>query len=73
MKNKESLLFCFSMRQKGEPGKKATMLPIPHSCRLSDLLLAGAVMNQVLQPHEAHIPFPLQVKHTPPLPSKPPA
>ena len=30
--------------------------------RLSDLLLAGAIMNQVLQPHEAHIPFPLQVR-----------
>ena len=28
--------------------------------RLADLLLAGAVMNQVLQPHESHIPFPLQ-------------
>ena len=29
--------------------------------RLSDLLLSGAVMNTSFQPHEAHIPFPLQV------------
>lgn len=43
------------------------------SCRLCDLLLAGAIMNQVLQPHEAHIPFPLQVSHTFALPSKAPA
>ena len=28
--------------------------------RLSDLLLAGTVMNCSFQPHEAHIPFPLQ-------------
>ena len=28
--------------------------------RLAELLLAGAVMNQVLQPHESHIPFQLQ-------------
>ena len=30
------------------------------SSRLADLLVAGVVMNQVLQPHEAHIPFVLQ-------------
>ena len=28
--------------------------------RAADLLAAGAVMNQVLQPHEAHVPFELQ-------------
>lgn len=28
--------------------------------RLAELLLAGAVMNQTLQPHESHIPFHLQ-------------
>ncbi len=29
--------------------------------RAADLLLAGAVMNQEFQPHEAHVPFNLQV------------
>lgn len=29
-------------------------------CRLADLLVAGVVLNQVLQPHESHIPFILQ-------------
>ena len=29
-------------------------------CRLADLLVAGVVMNQALQPHESHIPFVLQ-------------
>ena len=29
--------------------------------RLSDLLLAGAVMGRSFQPHEAHIPYMLQV------------
>ena len=29
--------------------------------RASDLLLAGAVMNQEFQPHEGHVPFNLQV------------
>jgi DNA polymerase zeta len=28
--------------------------------RAADLLATGAVMNQVLQPHEAHVPFELQ-------------
>lgn len=31
----------------------------PH--RVADLLLGGAVMNKMFQPHEAHIPYPLQV------------
>lgn len=31
------------------------------SFRAADLLLAGAVMNQEFQPHEAHVPFNLQV------------
>lgn len=30
------------------------------SSRLADLLVAGVVTNQVLQPHESHIPFVLQ-------------
>ena len=34
---------------------------LPPSFRLSDLLAAGAVMGTVLQPHESHIPFVLQV------------
>ena len=29
-------------------------------CRLAELLVAGVVMNEVLQPHEAHVPFVLQ-------------
>lgn len=70
MKSGEFIFFL--MGQKGE-WKNAIMLPIPRSCRLSDLLLAGAIMNQMLQPHEAHIPFPLQVSHTSALPSKAPA
>lgn len=64
--------FTFLLGRKGE-WKNAITLPIPRSCRLSDLLLAGAIMNQMLQPHEAHIPFPLQVSHTSALPSKAPA
>lgn len=28
--------------------------------RLADLLVAGVVLNQQLQPHESHIPFVLQ-------------
>jgi DNA polymerase zeta len=28
--------------------------------KLSDLLLSGAIMNETYQPHESHIPFPLQ-------------
>ena len=31
------------------------------SCRVSDLLLGGAIMNKVLQPYESHIPYQLQV------------
>jgi DNA polymerase zeta len=31
-------------------------------CRAADLLLAGAVMNQEFQPHEAHVPYNLQVE-----------
>ena len=38
---------------------KHRLLSVP-LYRLAELLLAGAVMNQVLQPHESHIPFPLQ-------------
>jgi len=30
-------------------------------CRAADVLLAGAVMNRVFQPHEVHIPYILQV------------
>ena len=30
--------------------------------RAADLLLAGAVMNQEFQAHEAHVPFNLQVE-----------
>ena len=30
--------------------------------RLAELLLAGAIMNQVFQPFEAHIPYVLQVR-----------
>lgn len=30
-------------------------------CRVADLLLAGVVMNRVIQPHESHIPYILQV------------
>ncbi len=29
--------------------------------RLAELLLSGAIMNTALQPHEAHIPYVLQV------------
>ena len=32
-------------------------------CRVADLLLGGAVFNKVFQPHEAHIPYLLQVCH----------
>ena len=30
--------------------------------RLADLLLSGAILNQVLQPYEAHVPYILQVR-----------
>jgi len=30
--------------------------------RVADLLLGGAIMNRVFQPHETHIPYTLQVE-----------
>ena len=35
--------------------------------RVADLLLAGAVMNRIFQPHESHIPYTLQVNTTLPM------
>jgi len=32
--------------------------------RAADVLLSGAVMNRIFQPHEAHIPYVLQVSLT---------
>jgi len=32
--------------------------------RAADVLLAGAVLNRVFQPHEVHIPYVLQVSFT---------
>ena len=37
---------------------------VPVYSRAADVLLSGAVMNRVFQPHEVHIPYVLQVSFT---------